>query len=414
MANLIEQAARAVAPGIFGDKDAVILRIGTEFFDSFESISIMKDINTVCASFSINFADKWRYSDSKWPLIPGAIVGINIGVNPIINGFIDSLSAKASNDDRQITINGRDRSCDLVDSSATVSLLTEFKNVSLKDIAQNYASQFGIVVSVASGVNLGKNFEKFTVKQGETCFEAIERAAKLRGLLVLSDELGNIVISNRAGGNIDTPNAKNLVSNFDFTSALNALTKSSVSLTMGQNILSAESEFDEKERFQSYVIKGQNRGTDFFSGLSVANVQAVAIDQGVERFRATTIIAEGPIDLAAAQQRAAWEATVRAAKAIKLTVTVQGWTRPDGQLWKVNEIVNTDARFVGINSIMLITGVNFIKSKERGTLTVLSLTRADAYAPKPTILKDGDPKNQAGWDQQIAAGIIKQTKALTR
>ncbi len=411
MANLIEAAAKAVLPQIFGDKEAVILRIGTAFFDSFESISISRDINTICATFDISFADKWRYAEEDWPLVPGAIVGVNIGANPIINGFIDKLSARAANNERNITIQGRDRTCDLVDSSATVSLQTEFKNASLKDIVENFAALFGIVVSVGQGVDIGAKFEKFTLKQGESCFEAIERAAKLRGLLVISDELGNVLITNRAGGTVDLPSNKNLISNFDFTSVIKTLSQSSVALTQGENILVAESSFDEKERFQSYIVKGQNRGTDQFSGLSVAQVQAIAVDQGVERFRATTIIAEGPIDLAAAQQRAAWEATVRAAKAIQLNITVQGWLRPDGALWKINELVNVDARFVGVNSIMLITGVSFSKSKESGTLTRLTLTRADAFAPKPTIAKG---TNVPGWDAQIKSGQIKAIKALTK
>jgi len=350
--------------------------------------------------------DKWRQSSSEWPLKQGVAIGLSIGNQQIINGYVDRLDVSVSNDDRSINIEGRDRASDLVDSSAGVSLKTEFINQTLKDIANNYAGLFGLTVTAEADV--GAAFTKFTIKQGETCFEAIERAAKLRGLLVLTDEFGNLKLTNRASGGTALPSAKNLTSSFDFVSAVKTIDPSRVALVQGENILSASCSYDDTERFQSYVVKGQNISTDNFFGTAATQVTAVAFDQGVERVRSTIIISDTPLDLASAKQRAAWEATVRAAKSISLSVTVQSWFRSDGKLWGVNEIVPVEAGFVGVNSPMLITGVEFTKDNSGGTLTNLRLTRSDAYAAQATVPKS---ESVVGWDKQINQGISK-LKAL--
>lgn len=410
MVNFIEQAAKSTFPTLFGKKDALILRIGAKSYSTFESLKVTRDINTMCSSFNISFGDKWRSSGDKWPLVPGAMVGISIGQTPVINGYIDRVDVEASNTSRTIEIQGRDRTSDLIDSSASTLPKTEFKNVTLYDVAQTYASLFGILVSVSPGVDIGKPFEKLTVKQGSSVYEELERAAKLRNLLILSDGLGNLVITNRAGTATALPSTKNLVPSFDFAAAVKTLVISPVALVQGENILSAQATYDDSDRFQNYVVKGQRQGSDFVTGASATQVTGVAFDADVLRFRSKTIISEGPLDFSGAQKRAAWESSIRAAKSIELAIEVQGWSRSDGKLWDINEIVNVDAKFVGINSSMLITSVEFAKDTSGGTKTNLKLTRPDAFAKEPK----NDPKKGLGWDKEILGSNITRIKALTK
>jgi len=100
---------------------------------------------------------------------------------------------------------------------------------------------------------------------------------------------------------------------------------------------------------------------------------------------------------------------VRAAKAIDVSVKVQGWFQvPKTQkLWKRNEIVRATIPFIGIDSEMLVSQVRFNKSID-GTFTTLGLTRPDAYNPKKELKAKDDPTEKLGW------ATIKPSEAVAK
>lgn len=394
--------------------DGVSIVVGTKAYTAWRSVSIAKDLDSLCSTFTIEMADKWKATGGSWPIKTGAPMMVRIGKNTVMNGFIDKLDVQVLNDDRTITANGRDRTGDLVDSSA-LSDKNQFKNVTVKDLCDHFCSLYGIPVLVTAK-DIGKKFTSFSTKQGETTFECLERAAKLRGLLLTSDYTGSLVITNRAGGNIEAvPSVKNLKTDYDFLKdAVAAATqlRSPNDLVQGENIISASASYDNTDRFQQYVAKGQSAGTDQLWGIAATQPQAAAFDRGVERFRPKIIIAQGNADIVACQRLAAWEATVRAAKACQVNVVVQGWLRSDKTLWAVNELVNLQASYIGIPSQqMLVSGLTFTKD-QRGTLTTLKLTRPDAFNPKLIVENSNDPLGKLGWKKISPADRAKQINKL--
>jgi len=296
-------------------------------------------------------------------------------------GFIDRLDVDISNDDRRVEITGRDLTGDLVDSSAPTEP-SEFKNITILQLAQKFAIPFGI--ATIADVDILPPFPKYTVKQGETIFELLSRAAALRGLLLITNELGNLIITNRS-------------------SAFSQV-RSPVPLVQGKNILNARASYDNSDRFQTYIAKGQSEGNEVFNGVNVTSPIGSAVDSGIFRPRQKTVIADGSTDFAGAQKRANWEATVRAAKSVEVEIKVQGWQKiPGGGLWKINELVNIDAGYLGIEANeLLIFSVNFSKSLGGGTVTTLGLTRADAYIPnQPALTPVSDPQTNLGWKQNV-------------
>lgn len=394
--------------------DAVSIVVGTKAYSAWQSVSIGKDLDSLCSTFSIEMADKWKQTGGEWPIKTGAPMMVRIGKETVMNGYIDKLDVSVSNEDRSITANGRDRTGDLVDSSA-LSDKNQFKNVTVKDLCDHFCSLYGIPVLVTAK-DIGKKFSSFSTKQGETVFECLERAAKLRGLLLTSNYVGALVITNRAGGNIEAvPSVKNLKTEYDFLKdALAAATqlRSPNDLVQGENIISASASYDNTDRFQQYLAKGQSAGTDSLFGIAATQPQAAAFDRGIERFRPKIVIAEGNADIVACQKRAAWEATVRAAKACQVNVVVQGWLRSDKTLWAINELVNLQASYIGIpNQQMLVVGINFTKD-QRGTLTTLKLTRPDAFNPKLIVEESNDPLKKLGWSKISPADRAKQVNKL--
>jgi len=152
-----------------------------------------------------------------------------------------------------------------------------------------------------------------------------------------------------------------------------------VTLKEGENILSCEASFSSKDRFSEYTVEGQ---PDHICGYVA--FKASATDDGVPRYRPLLVIAEEQATQAYCKDRAIWESIVRAAKAVNVSITVQGWRTPAGALWTANNLINTDAPSIRISGALLITEVEF-KKDNSGTTTVLVLKRQDAFLPDPTL-----------------------------
>ncbi|MBW1784818.1 MAG: hypothetical protein JRL30_29250 [Deltaproteobacteria bacterium] len=377
-------------------EDAVILRVDGKIYDSWEDVSISRSMENMSSSFSISMADRWREEADSWPLAPGKLLRVNIGDKPVINGYIDSLEAAIQGGDRSLSIDGRDKTADLIDCSAIGT--AELKNVTIEDIARHFATElFGINVVVETDV--GEKFKTWTINQGETVFETLQRAARIRGVLLLSNTDGELVITNRASNEAELPSTKSLTATFDFVAAASSklgIKSTGVDLIQGQNVIDASASYDQSDRYSDYLVVGQAAGDDDFFGAKANQVEAASKDLGINRFRPVKFIAETNVDTKGAQKKANWEASVRAAQSVDISVTVQGWLeKPGGDLWAPNKLVRVEIPFVGIKGTLLISGVTYRKGSS-GTFTDISLTRSDAFTPDLAEI----PKQKAdelGW-----------------
>ena len=150
MSNPLDKLAKAIMPSLFGDDpEAVTLRVGTTLYEGYESISISRSIDSLASSFSVNVIDKWREAGELWPFIPGEQIRVNIGEDPVFNGYIDTLGVSITGDDRNFAVTGRSKTADLVDCSVLsksyaaepdifgrVADNNEFKNQTILDIAK--------------------------------------------------------------------------------------------------------------------------------------------------------------------------------------------------------------------------------------------------------------------------------------
>lgn len=361
---------RAPVPTDEGVKvqEAATFYVNNKIYEGFKNIRLSRNLTALTGSFEITLVDKWRVEQEDFELKPGLEISCMLGQTPLYKGFIDKLGISLAPQSRNLTITGRDKTGDLVDCSILGQ--NEFNNMKLEAIAKELVKPFGIGVVVFA--NTGKPFTKFTVNQGETVFEALERLAKQRELLMTSSPVGNLVFEKKG------------------------VVRASSELIEGVNILSAAVSFDNSERFSEYHVKGQ-------SSSILGNVddntkgQAVAKDSGIERYRPTLILAENSADTDGAQQRANWESSFRAAKGMQVNVAVQGWTQKGGEIWATNQTVHIDCRSLGLKQDMLIQRVKFDQS-ESGRRVELELIRPDAFEFKTEIKKEDDPLDILGWD----------------
>lgn len=407
MVSVLDNSLNSITNGIFNSgvrlEDTVTMKIAgiNELFTAFTSVSIQRNMNAMAGSFTFSVADKWRQEKRAWPFNPQENVRVYIGNNnPVINGYIDSVESEVSNEDRSITITGRDKTGDLVDSAA-IGLKAVYKYKSLAEIANEYAFIFSIKVIVVDRAAYIP-FKEVVVQQGETVFELLHRLALARGLLLQPDNEGNLLITKKfVGSGIGQDETEYLLG---FQIQKNIKTNS---LKQGENVLFASSNLDDTNRFQKYLVKSQLKGTDNTNGEASAFIEATAFDSNVLRQRTKYMIAEKSMDKKQAEKRAQWEATNAMAQAFKASVVVRGWFDNQNKLWEINQIVNTDLRFVGLQKGgYLITGVEFIQSIDQGTVTRISLSEPNAYEPEPEIPKK---KKDKGFDTSIFGETLKET-----
>lgn len=341
-------------------EDAVTLYVGGKIYEGWEDVKITRQVNALASTFDIQLTDRWIEGQETWTIKPGQSIHIHGGKRSILTGYVDAVKASISADSRSITISGRSKTADLVDCS--VEGPAEYLGLNLKEIAEKVCQPFGI--SVLFQADPGGPFEKITLQNGETCFALLDRLTRERKLIMYPSYEGSLIFANQG------------------------TTVAPTQLKEGVNVLSANSSHDFSERFSKYTTKGQNLGF-FGDGEDVVSPKGEATDDAVTRYRPLVILAENPVDGGTSEDRAAYEATLRAAKSQTAEVEVQGWYQAPEVLWDINQQVFVDIGSIGLRRKMLIDKVSYNKTNA-GTRATLSLVRQDAYNFTKKVKKEAD------------------------
>lgn len=346
--------------------DNVTLLINGLSYEGWKEVSISRNMKSICGSFSLTITDQWNYTGKPWQILQGDRAEVFIGSEKVLTGYVDKVNPSYSATSKSLTVEGRDITSDLVDCSADHGIWV-FKDYKLDRMIQFLCKPFGL--TVVKQTNVGASFSVWPIHRSETVIENIQTAAKKRGVLIVTDENGQVLIVG------------------------NKKQRAATALVEGQNILSAEGSYDQSKRFSRYRICTQAEGSTFLEEDNVdaeelmTQVEAISTDVTVKRFRPLVVVMESQGAAADAKIRANWEATVRAAQSTACTITVQGWRQGDGSLWKPNFITPVQSQWLGLNQDMLIVSVEWTLN-EGGTMTRLSLEGPESYIPEPTIRED--------------------------
>lgn len=340
----------------------VILKVGGRNYQGWESVQIKRGLSTLAGIFSLKVSNPWVPNTSNWPIKVGASCEILLENEEVITGYIDAMRSSFTESNHEITISGRDKAGDLIDSSVTN--IDQLSNTTLFTICSEICKPFGI--NVINEVNSTDKINLFKIQPSESAFEAMNRIAKMQGVLLVSNGNGDVVIT-RSG-----------------LSRSESSLQQEIDSSNRNNIKSAQVSFDSSGRHNTYKVVSQFGGS--FGTLDLSDslkIEGDATDESIKRYRPLVIIAEAQATSASAQLRAQWEATTRAAKSAQLQVTVDGWQQENGELWKVNELVRVNSDYFSINEDLLITDLSFSQSVQQGTTTSLTLSRQDAFKPEP-------------------------------
>lgn len=332
--------------------DAVTLFVGSTIYEGWEDVQITRELNTGAADFQLQLTDKWRADQEPYKIQPGSAVKIAVGKQIILSGYVDKLAPSFSSNSRTITISGRSRSQDLVDCSVTGD--NSFSGLNLQEIATKLCAPFGITPTFFS--EPGDPFSQVTVQQGETVFTLLDKLARQRQFVIYPSFQGNVIFS--------------LVNE----------RRMATELRQGVNVLSGKGGFDVSNRFSQYTVKSQATDLSFLGDDPEPTTQpeGTATDDGVTRFRPLIIIGEQAQDGAGVENRASYEAHLRAAKSTEVEVEVQGWFQGPNRFWGLNESVFCDVGFLGIRRRLISRKIVYQKNTG-GTTVNLTLMREDAF-----------------------------------
>lgn len=334
--------------------DVVSLQARGQVFEGWLSASINRTIEGPASSFSVAVSEKHPSRPAARQLRPGDDVTVRLGGDVVVAGFIDRVQHELGAGSHQVTVTGRDRTADLVDCAPDLPP-NEWRDVDLLRLAKILAAPFGITVAAETGA--GAAFPKVALNPGETAWGLLEERARYRAGLLIADGAGGLVLTLPGAGRGDA-------------------------LELGRNVLEATLSLTDTERFSDYVVKGQMAGTDWAHGDVAASPEGRAEDRGVARFRPLVIVASSGVDTSRCLQRARFEASVRAGRAERVGVLVQGWRQSSGALWQPNLLVHALLPRLGVDADLIVATVEFRIDGSTRT-SHLELVRRESFAVEP-------------------------------
>lgn len=340
------------------NNEIVELVIGGKAYKGWTDIGITIAIDQIASNFTLSLTEK-RDPDStateEWNIEAGAACEVRIGGETVISGYADRLDAEMDADMHSISVAGRSKAADLLDCSA-MNEPGKWTNQKLETIAADLAKPFAVDVVTES--DTGAPFKSFALEPGETPAAAIQRMASMRGLLVMSDPDGGIVIRK--------PEAKG----------------ETITIRQGVHAKRISVSHDVSERFARIVVKGQSAGDDDVNGKAASQIKAEAEDKAISRPRTLLVIADEQATPASLKTRAAWEVSVRAARAQTPSAAMPLWRAPGGRLWELMQKVRLVAPAAWTDAELIVSSITFTKNAEESTAELL-LAYPGAFTPEP-------------------------------
>lgn len=365
-------------------------------YDVWTEVEIVRDLSETCGEFRLTLDDLARtaaalpgssHGSITQPFKPFKKVKLSIDGELVLVGHIDTVSPQISGDTLGVSVTGRDLVGDLVDCAAAPFGPVEYKDIELEDLATKLCAPFGI--TVRAEVDTGDPFDKVSIDAAETVMSVLEKYARKRRILIVSDGIGGLILTR--SGNTRAPG----------------------DIRFGVNVVSSRGTFDGRHRFSPVVVKGQaghaagkrkkkaaldrtaapldqaptpEADADAPSGRESRGVaiMGVATDPDIGRWRPTVRSPRAKGSLKDADAEAKWYVSTERGKGDTVEYEVHDW-RTSGSLWRPNEMTHVRDPYQDVDKDLLVAGA-VMTYGEQGTRTQLRVTGREAY----DVVDDGE------------------------
>lgn len=322
----------------------VALRVGGRDFTDWESVTLDTRLDLPADTFDLGS-----------PRLPG---GIDIPANApceileggeiFLTGQVEKIGWAWATRNR--TLAGRSKVGRVVSSSATPGT---YPNMTLLQLAEALCAPFGLVVT--SDDDDGIVLPTVTVEPGDTVQQVLEREARPRAWLWVSEPTGLLVMT-RAG------------------------LRTAVDVLEPPDVEDMTLDVDTSERFAEIVVRGESVWDDANWGAD-AQAEASVGDPTVGGAQRLILTSEVPGNGDDARDRALWEHATRLAKSVSLKVTVPGWRQSNGERWAAGLLARARNGWMGLDLQMIVAGVTFRAGANVKPSATLDLKPLQAYLP---------------------------------
>lgn len=296
----------------------------------------------------------------------------------VLTGFIEVVAVNYDGTNHTISVSGRDKTADLLDS--TIDEIDDIRGdgLTLKALIEKVIETLGLDIQVIDEVNpapYNAAEDLAAPEPGDNAFQFIEKYTRKRQVLLTSNGDGNIVIAANSGQSAEGA-VQHVIGAED------------------NNVMSSSFSYDTTGRFNAYKFSsGLNPVALNLAGdtdlASLVNQGAGVFDNDIRAGRQLIIISESPFSDGNCEDRAKWEADIRRARGLVYSATVPGFrvAGTEGALWQINRIYQIVDDFVGKIEPMLCNSVTFTFDVGTGRNTTLGFVGEKAY----TLFLEPDP-----------------------
>lgn len=352
----------------------ITIEIDGERLEGFDNISASRCIEDLCGTYSFD-----AFSEKKiiLPFSPTQKCSVYVEGSLFITGILDrvehgySVSAEGPVE-HYYRLAGRDRTSMIVDNSIKGNANFDTP-ISLTDIIYSIIETFTvnrdiIVIEPEFTIPPFSNEELVAAKQGANAFEFLDHLARQRGVFLITNESGDIVI----GSNERDKYTVKLLNEIN---------------GKNNNILAGSIATDYSERFHHYKISTQTNMCSNINATPEYNITGEYYDDDEHINLDKFLSLDGEIsgNTTTNITRAEWEGRVRAARSKIYKISVVGFVAeyyPPAPLrfWEPNMLIDIKDDFLGVNDTLLTRTVNYRYSSTEGSITELELIDKDAYA----------------------------------
>ena len=332
-------------------------------YSNFTDATVNIALDTLANDFNFEAVSS---EDSFLPFKGGEACVVVIDGERVLTGFIESIDGRHSAIEHRISISGRDKTGDLIDSS--IGALNDIRApITLKQLIERVIKHIGADITVIDTVSpepFNKAEDIMSPSPGDNAFEFIEGYAQKRQVLLTSNADGNVVITNS--------NAVKGTGKIQHAIA-----------TQGNNVIDATWSYRTTDLYNKYIQLGQQDPVALDFGEATTDDGIIAqdsssIDSSIREGRQLVSVADKGFSKDQLQKSAEWSKKVRRARSTVYSSQVQGFRGIGGDVWAVNEIVPVVDDFADINRELLVNTVSFAYST-RGSLTTLGFVEKNAY-----------------------------------
>jgi prophage tail gpP-like protein len=328
--------------------EVATLIVGGRKFDDWTSVMVQHRYAEAWPLFRFSAVERLPAIQSRWASLqfkPGDECAIYLGGILAIVGVITVRQVAYDAQNHAVQLQGKGISW-YASKSSIIDESGNFDGQTFEQVARKIIAPFGVGVEVVGKLNTIP-FQRLQIEPGEKLWDCLERLARPKGIVMGSDHLGNfLLIGDRA-------------------------VTAETDLIEGENIKSVQAVVSTEHIHSEYWLRGQTAASDEQHGAQASQQQAKVTGTG-KRYSPLLTTAEQPVWLQAElQDRARNESIWHEGAVSQAVITVQGWMRGDGGLWRAGMAVHVQSPMAMLDTTMMTQSVTFTQDSDGGTLTVL-------------------------------------------